>query len=642
MRLNGYLGTITLRQDWLFQDGKTGYRILIPENATEAEKFAAQELTDIFQRAGVVIETVTDAGKAADPKEKYIALGNTVYFRELGIPMTQKEFKLDGYIIETMGNTHIVKGVGDTGTCFGAYGFAEYAMGWKYYFKDEWKVDPQAQNREFHIKDIPTFLGRYAYSYFTESDPDHGFRLRVNGQYFSTNPKYGESSPWSVLNDQSLAYQIMPYEIYMAEHPEWYYVNQDWVKNDPFYNKRPQICFSKALLPDSEGGFFDTFVKNLIENYIAVETDKIFFMLGVSDNRAFCDCPDCQKAVEKYAIHGLNMRFVNKVADAVEAWRQENAPHREIYLVTFAYYPTIDPPVRWEGDTPVPVDESVIARENVIVRIAPIMANYRFDLLDAEHNQNSRSSFLGWSAVSKRLSVWDYRSDFGTQVFPFPSSVSAQANHDIFLKLGMVDVFNQAEPFDGSQPFLEMDDYARAKMHWNGALRYDELTEEFRKAYYRDAEPEVTEYLHLCEASYPRWVERGWTTRINSRVAIRKYLHTVEELYRHKEVLDRALAKAKAIQDPALAKKVYDRVEKLTLFYKFVLVLCFPLEIPKEEALALIQDLYAITEKNGITMFLRKTGTVDSWLSDAKNIVLGVYPEEERKEKLKGPADGPF
>jgi len=350
MKLNGYLGTITPRQDLLYRNGQTEYCILIPENATEAEKFAAQELTDIFAKAGVQIETVTDAGKTVDPTEKYIALGNTVYFRELGITMTQKEFKLDGYIIETMGNTHIIKGVGDTGTCFGAYGFAEYAMGWKYYFKDEWRVDAQAQNREFRIKDIPTFLGRYAYSYFTASDPDHGFRLRVNGQYFHAKPKYGESSPWSTLHDQSLAFQIMPYETYMADHPEWYYVNQDWVKNDPFYNKRPQICFSKALLGDSEGGFFDTFVKNLIDNYIAVETDKIFFMLGISDNRAVCDCPDCKKAIETYTVHGLNMRFVNKVADAVEAWRQKNAPHREIYLVTFAYYPTIDPPVRWEGD----------------------------------------------------------------------------------------------------------------------------------------------------------------------------------------------------------------------------------------------------------------------------------------------------
>ena len=36
MKLNGYTGTVTVRQDWLYRDGKTEYRILIPENATEA------------------------------------------------------------------------------------------------------------------------------------------------------------------------------------------------------------------------------------------------------------------------------------------------------------------------------------------------------------------------------------------------------------------------------------------------------------------------------------------------------------------------------------------------------------------------------------------------------------------------------
>ena len=78
MKLNGYTGTIAPRQDWLFQNGKTQYCILIPQNATEAEKFAAAELTDIFTRANVTIETCTDAAMAADPEKKYIALGNTV------------------------------------------------------------------------------------------------------------------------------------------------------------------------------------------------------------------------------------------------------------------------------------------------------------------------------------------------------------------------------------------------------------------------------------------------------------------------------------------------------------------------------------------------------------------------------------
>lgn len=650
MKLNGYTGTITVREDCLYRDGHTDYRILIPAQANEAERFAARELTDIFARAGVTVATVTDEGLRADPQAKYIALGNTVYFRSLNRTLAHGEFKFDGFIIETLGNTHIIKGVGDTGTCFGVYGFAEYAMGWMYYWLDEQKIDLQAANREFHIKDIPTFFSRSAYSYFTDIEwchhpdsmytDDHSFRLRVNGQFSRREKKHGEGCPWSTLNDQSLAYQIMPFETYMQEHPDWYYVDTE--STDPFYNKRPQICFSKAMLPDSEGGFFDTFMSNLINNFIIPESDKSFFMLGISDNRAVCDCPACKEAVDKYMLHGLNMRFVNKVADAVEDWRKRNAPEREIYIITFAYYPTIDPPVRWDGETPTPSDESVVARDNVIVRIAPIMANYRYDLLDKEHNLTSRKSLLGWSAIAKHLMVWDYRSDFGTLTFPFPSSVTAQANHDIYLKFGMMEVLNQAEPFSGGQPFLKMDDFARSRMHWNGKESYEQLTDEFRKVYYRDAEPIVTEYLRLIESSYAGWVERGWTTRINSRAAIRKYFFTVEEMYRHKEVLDRALAAAKAISDPEIAQKVYDRVNELTLFYKFVLVLCFPTEIPKEEALALIEDLRVIAKQNEMYYFLRNKETVEDWLDDAKNIVLGVYPASERKFKLKQPDEGPF
>ena len=133
MKLNSYIGSIEPREDWLYRAGCTEYRILIPHEATEAERYAAQELTDIFRTAGVTIETVTDAGLSADPDKRFIAIGNTVYFAGLGRKLLPQEFKFDGFIIETVGNTHVIKGVGETGTCFGVYGFAEYAMGSVYY-----------------------------------------------------------------------------------------------------------------------------------------------------------------------------------------------------------------------------------------------------------------------------------------------------------------------------------------------------------------------------------------------------------------------------------------------------------------------------------------------------------------------------
>ena len=203
------------------------------------------------------------------------------------------------------------------------------------------------------------------------------------------------------------------------------------------------------------------------------------------------------------------------------------------------------------------------------------------------------------------------------------------------MNYGMVDVFNQGQHFTGGQMFQQMDDFARARMHWNGKESYDALCQEFCKAYYKEAEPFVTEYLRLVEKSYWLWAERGWTVRINNRASIRKHYYTLEEMYTHKAVLDRALAAAKS-------QAVYDRVNELTLFYKFVLVLCFPLEIPREEALALIEDLKRLAVQYEMPYFLRKVNTVEECLEDAKNIVLGVYPENERKFKLKGPEDGPF
>ena len=633
MKLNSYIGSIEPREDWLYRAGCTEYRILIPHEATEAETYAAQELTDIFRTAGVTIETVTDAGLSADPDKRFIAIGNTVYFADLGRKLLPQEFKFDGFIIETVGNTHVIKGVGDTGTCFGAYGFAEYAMDWRYYHPLEQTVAKEAANQAFHIKDIPTFYCRSPYSYLVANYPDHAFRFRVNGQFSKREAKHGEGTPWSVLHDQSLALQILDYETYRAEHPDWFYLPAG-KENAPGPQRYPQICFSRGLLSDSEGGFFDTFMENLLE-FIKAQPEKPYVMLGISDNGFFCNCPECQKNIEKYTKSGLNMLFVNKVADAVEVWRKENAPNREYFIITFAYQATFHAPVTWDGETPIPVDEAVVARDNVIVRYAPIRANYCYDLMDATHNEASRKALLGWSAISKHLSVWDYRSDFGTQSFPYPTTTTAQANQNIFMEYGMVDVFNQGQHFTGGQMFQQMDDFARARMHWNGKESYDELCDEFRKAYYKEAEPFVTEYLHYIESCYPLWESRGWSVRINNRASIRKHYYRLEEVYEHKRLLDKALAACQS-------EVIYDRVNELTIFYKYLLVLCFPLEIPKEEALALIDDLYALTKKAEMPFFLRKANTTEDWLEDARNIVLGVYPESERKFKLKKPEEGPL
>lgn len=630
MKLNGYVGTITQRQDWLFQDGKTDYTVLLPANATEAEKFAAAELTDIFARAGITVQTKTDAGLAADPEAKYIALGNTVYFRALGIKLTQKEFKFDGFIIETLGNTHIVKGVGDTGTCFGTYGFAEYAMGYRYYAEDEIQVSSEGRNQEFHIKDIPTFFGRNAFSHDTRYHPDHGFRLRINGEFSERTAKHGEGVPWSILHDQSNALQIMDFHKYREDHPEWYYVNPE-NRDVPPPRSNPQICFSRALLSEKEGGFRELFVKNLIDNYIAPEKDKMFFMLGVSDTFDFCQCELCQAAVKKYTRSGLSMQFANMVADAVEAWRRENAPERLIYLVTFAYRITFEAPVVKKGEKYVPIDPSVVARDNVVIQFAPIDANFWYPFMDAQHNAASREALLGWMAVARHFFVWDYRQDFNDIIFPFPYQLNAQENMETYARIGVMEVLDQAQRFCPGSPFIDMDNFALSRLHWNIRENYDDLCAEFRKAYYKEAEPMVTQYLQQIHELWDALRrERGHNGYLYWAPSRRAGANRIEELDRFEETLERGMAAAEKISDPKIREKVYNRVEVLTLYPKIARLYNFPFSQPEEQMLALLEDVRRITREQGVGYF-SFWKPMDALLADCEAVIRRKIPVEQRE-----------
>ncbi len=106
----------------------------------------------------------------------------------------------------------------------------------------------------------------------------------------------------------------------------------------------------------------------------------------MNDNKEFCSCARCTQDKEKYGQSGVCVRFINAVADEVEAWRKENCPERRIYLSAFAYYSTFEAPVKEVDGKIVPLDESVLVKDNVIIRFTPMDAYYMFPLTDKEHN----------------------------------------------------------------------------------------------------------------------------------------------------------------------------------------------------------------------------------------------------------------
>lgn len=615
MKLNGYGGTIEEASGYFYNCGATDYKILIPEKATASEKYAAKELKRIFSLAYVDIKTVTDKGLTADENGRYISVGNTVYFKKLNVTLTRSEFKFDGFIVKNVGNTYVIKGVSDTGDIFGVYGFMEYIAGYVYYAADEAKINYCAFNKKFDIKFVPSFFGRNAYSYDSHYDIDYGFRLRINGEYAMRRKKHGEGTTWSKLSDQSYVLDILNYKKYMPSHPDWYYLPESAKAEANPPRTYPQICYSKALYDNERGGMYETFINNLINDYIIPESGKSFFMLGMSDNEYFCDCPKCREEVEKYTNSGLAMRFVNKVAKDVESWRVKNAPDRVIYLVAFAYLSIFEPPVIEKNGEYAAIDESVVARDNVIIQIAPIGANYMYPVYDGEHNAKSKKCFDGWKAVAKRFAVWDYRQDFGTQTFFYPTSVTAAENISFYYNYGVMDVFNQAQPFTAGSPFILMDNFARSRLHLNANENYGDLCNEFITAYYKTAAPHVKAYLKWFEAYYKVMESRGYNGGIGDRAAIKKHYYAKDELLEAKKILTDALCAAKD-------KKVYDRVNALTLFYKFTLLICFWQENTLKENLALIKETKEAVKAAKLKTFFRREKT-KYYLKDIKKLVTG-------------------
>ena len=584
----------------LYSGGLTEYKIVLPEFSDKIEDYAAEELAEIFGVAGVCVKTVRDNDETLKSGGKFIAVGKTKFFKQLNIILTAKEYKFDGYVIKSVGESYVIAGAGGMGVLFGCYGLMERLANYKYVAEDEINIDEKCEAVALNVKSVPSFYGRNAYSYDTLKDYKYALRMKTNGECFSAGGFSDYSTPWSSLNDQSLTTQILNYKVYKPLHPDWFYLKNGGESLTPpaCY---PQLCYSKALNDDSKGGMFDTLINNLINNYIIPEKTKSFFMLGMSDNFDFCDCENCRKEVQKYTKSGLSVRFVNKVADAVEKWRAKNAPERQIYLISFAYLSVFDAPVIRSGETVAPIDKTVVARDNVIIQYAPIDANYMYPLMDKTHNKVAYEAITGWHAVAKNLAVWDYRQDFASHAFLFPAFTVAAENVKTYKDFGFMDVFNQAQRFCKNSPLIYVDNYARANLLWNADLSYGELFDEGLDLYYKQAAPAVRKFIEKTKALYKKMEARGYNGKCHFNALRKGELFTLSELNEILSELQKGYALAEKNAENGEILK--DRLDVLSIGVKFAAVYNFYGELGKEKTLAIVSNLKAICKKSGFNQF---------------------------------------
>ena len=199
--------------------------------------------------------------------------------------------------------------------------------------------------------------------------------------------------------------------------------------------------------------------------------------------------------------------FVNKVAEAIEK------KHPNVLIHTFAYQYTR------------PAPKTVRPRHNVIVRLCSIECCFSHPLdgscqveLNPAANESSRAQcalreepkFLkdlkDWAAITDRLYVWDYTTNFRNYLMPIPLLNALVGNLRLFKRIGVAGVLEQGNfSHGGGGNLAELYAYLEAKLLWDPECDVDYHLNDFLEGYYGRGAQAIRRYIDLWQEAVNPW-----------------------------------------------------------------------------------------------------------------------------------------
>lgn len=589
-------------------NGATDYVLVVPSNLDYYEDFAKKEFVRLFKEAtGISIKTCNEEDVSSS---KFISLGRTKQFFESGIEALYSELRRDGYkIINKNGSLFLIGGE-SYGTVYSVYGFFERQFGYRYYIKDEYKLDKKenVQLLDFNVTDIPDIENRTGRFYYS-IDKDEAIRQKTlaNWGFFHDGRKFFGSFCHT-------HFEYLPKDKYLYEHKTWY---------SPEFT---QLCLTNKEM-------WDEMVEQ-IKIRIVNEPESEYFIIGHEDINTFCGCPRCLRQIKKYGESGVMMRFINYVARKIKKWVEVEHPERHITIVTFAYQRTQNPPVKKdENGNYVPIDKSVIPEDNVSILLALIGADWSKPMNDPIYNEEAKLALDGWSSLTSNLSIWAYAGNFNRAFTYFDNFDTLDENYKICKKYGFTWVYFECNAEKQGESFQAMLNYVHARLAWDTQLKSKDLIDEFMPVYYKEATPYIREYFdsmfnyfsnkkqELNEKTGEYHGTRIWNGA--EKDVFCKSFYDFDFLNKMYKLLNDGISVFDSIEkyDSETKKKYQDRVAYERLTIKFLFAEFFYEEIGREKYLKFIDEFEKECDSYGMTWLkLRKTKeqVFEGWRKNVK------------------------
>ncbi|MBQ9875122.1 MAG: DUF4838 domain-containing protein [Thermoguttaceae bacterium] len=531
-----------------FEESGTPVRaIVLPESPTSVQQTAASDLQTYLERISTVRVPIVSEGEFSG--EGGLVIGPGVLSQKLLGEFDESAIKPDGIVLKTVGSNLVLTGAPERGPIYAVQEFLE-SLGVRWWTSTSETVpsEPNLSLREYDVDYAPELIYRESFYKDAFTDP-FAVRLRCNGGSAHISPERGGKI--DIIFGCHSAFSLIPPKDYFKEHPDWFaFIDGNRRVGAPFcwgmedqlgpgqaYGRGTQLCYSN-----------DEMIAEMIENSKKVLREfpgATFIDMSQNDCEGYCQCEKCAAIDEEEGSHsGSLLRAVNKIAEALE----EEFPN--VYVETLAYRYTRKPP------------KITKPRRNVVVRLCSIECSFG-EPLSAEINSSFREDLLGWSAICDKLFVWDYATDFGYYVLPFPNYRVIAPNIKFYAEHNVLGILEQGDYHSPTGDFIELRAWLVAKLLWNPNADVEALFEEFVSNYYApELVPVYREYFDLLSDA----VERDNFNLTIYLMTTRDWLD-VETLTKCSALLNRAseIAARLAKENPERYPDLVERVEKSRL-----------------------------------------------------------------------------
>lgn len=328
-----------------------------------------------------------------------------------------------------------------------------------------------------NISSIPPLEYREVYGWQQQFDQNWSMHRRINhmlsgavldpahgGQVvYATPPGFVHTSYTIVGGNLNT-----PPPALFNQHPEWF-----WPHDNP--NVYGQLCWTNPELVQ--------FVLQQVRQFLTQQPSATIISVSQNDNQNYCQDP-AELAViqEEGSPIGPLLRAVNTIASAIAS------DFPLVAIDTLAYQYTRPAPLKTK---PLP---------NVIIRLCSIECNFAVPFTDPT-NKAFQQDIVNWNQISKRLYVWDYITDFGCYMCPFPNWFAIGPNIQFLIQHGGKGIFEEGTYNGPGGDMSELKDYVISALMLNPNQNPDILIQSFLIYYYGPAALSILNYMNVVHDS---------------------------------------------------------------------------------------------------------------------------------------------